>query len=137
MRVWKRYELRGVEFITDWYGVDRGMNLVVHTGEEGLKRVREEPLRDYAGFGAQSVDYVSFEVVEVVEVLSDDVFISVEKKVGRIESGNKPSDEYLEKAYAFEPYDFYIDDYKGVEVKDVVDVLFDLKELLEDLIFNA
>ena len=62
-----RYELEGFMIGTDWYG-NRGANhLLIRTNQQGLEKIRKEPLQDYIQFGLQSIDYVEFRVYRIEE----------------------------------------------------------------------
>jgi len=85
----KQYNLRGFYTITFWGGGTGFKHINIITDEEGLKKIRKEPLQDYISFGVESVDYVSFEVYLTEIKEEEDKTIKTEylEPVERIEAG--------------------------------------------------
>jgi len=60
-----KYELIGNIVITNWYGYQSLISLDITTDEKGLKEIEQNPLQDFTGYGAQSVDYAYFDVYKI------------------------------------------------------------------------
>jgi len=60
-----RYELEGFMIGTDWYGHKGANHLLIKTDQQGLEKIKKEPLQDYIQFGLQSVDYVELRVYRI------------------------------------------------------------------------
>jgi hypothetical protein len=85
----KRYTLKGV-VVENFYGNHKyGAVVEIQTDEEGLKKIKENPLQDYINYRPESIDYVYFDVylTEIIRSLK----VIVEKKfvfpVEKIEAG--------------------------------------------------
>jgi len=100
----KKYRINGITVATDWYDNKRYMHLFIETDEEGLDRIKIDPLQDYPDFGFQSVDYVYLNVYRADVAITKDFLIErVCKNPVVIEKGKKPNDPDINKIWEFEP----------------------------------
>lgn len=82
----KEYELVGFITEMDWFGKHIHQKLVIHTNEQGLKEIKENPLKDYTGLGVKLVDYACFDVY-LIEREKDGVEIKYLDPIDKIEAG--------------------------------------------------
>jgi hypothetical protein len=84
-----KYNLVGYMIATDWFGNRCWKRLDVETNEQGLQKIKQNPLRDYIAFGVRSVDYVFFEVYKSVIVYKKNYTVTVEytEPIETIEAG--------------------------------------------------
>jgi hypothetical protein len=83
------YILYGFIVITGWYGQRGWKKLEIIADESGLKEIEKDPLQDYIGYGAQSVDYAEFDVYKKEIEETDDKIVTTEYKtpIKKIKAG--------------------------------------------------
>ena len=97
-----KFTLRGSIVATSWYGRTGWKWLSIKTNKNGLSKIKKNPLQDYLTFGAQSIDYASFDVYKTeIEETGDKVIITEYKTpILRIEAGefnlSKEEEEHLQ-----------------------------------------
>jgi hypothetical protein len=93
----KYYNLYGVVVMSSWLGGKGGALIEIETDEQGLKKIKDDPLQDYLSYGAESVDYIHFEVylTEIEKSLKAVVKKEYINPVDSIEAGKRT--EEIEK----------------------------------------
>jgi hypothetical protein len=114
----KRYTLKGV-IVENFYGNCKyGAVIEIQTDEEGLKKIKENPLQDYINYRPESIDYVYFDVylTEIIRSLK----VIIEKKfvfpIEEIEAGEET--ETIEKVISrlYEDYPLPVKILYGVKL---------------------
>jgi len=104
------YELRGYMVITDWNGRRGIISIEMVVDEEGLKEIEQNPLQDFAQYGAKSIDYVRFNVykieVEHNEKEKSTLRIYTNELIKTIEEGNIDNKE-LQRLLTTEPVYYF------------------------------
>ena len=96
-----KFILSGSIVVTSWYGSTGWKWLNIETDENGLLKIKKNPLQDYINFGVESVDYASFDVYKTkVEEIGDKVITTEYKTpIFKIEEGKFNLTEETEKEY--------------------------------------
>ena len=96
-----KFTLRGSIVATSWYGSTGWKWLSIKTDKKGLSKIKKNPLQDYLTFGAQSIDYASFDVYKTEREETEDKIITIEYKtpISKIEAGKFNLSEEEEKEY--------------------------------------
>ena len=96
-----KFTLSGSIIVSLWGGGTGWKWLNIKTDENGLLRIKKNPLQDYICFGVESVDYASFDVYKTkVEEIRDKVITTEYKTpVSKIEAGEFNLSEEEEKEY--------------------------------------
>lgn len=101
----KQYKLIGFITVTGWYGGRGYAHLIITTTEEGLKRIKEDPLQDYISYGVKSIDYCYFDVYEIIKSKRGKYIITKEtvEPIETIEKGEYDLDINEEEIWETEP----------------------------------
>ena len=96
-----KFILRGSIVVTSWYGSTGWKWLSIKTDERGLSEIKKNPLQDYLNFGAQSIDYASFDVYKTEIKETEDKIITTQYKtpISKIEAGKFNLSEEEEEEY--------------------------------------
>ena len=96
-----RFTLRGSIVASMWGGGTGWKWLNIETDENGLLKIKKNPLQDYINFGVESIDYASFDVYKTEETEKGDKVITTQYKtpISRIEAGEFNLSEEEEEEY--------------------------------------
>jgi len=99
----KRYTLYGVVVMSSWLGGKGGALIEIETDEQGLKKIKDNPLQDYLSYGPESIDYVRFAVylTEIERSLKVVVKREYINPVEEIEAGERTEeiDKLIDRIY--------------------------------------
>ena len=96
-----KFTSSGSIVISFWNGSTGWKWLNIETDENGLLRIKKNPLQDYINFGVENVDYASFDVYKTEETEKGDKVITTQYKtpILKIEAGKFNLSEKEEKEY--------------------------------------
>ena len=96
-----KFTLSGSIIVSLWGGGTGWKWLNIETDENGLLKIKKNPLQDYISFGVESIDYASFDVYKTEETEKGDKVITTQYKtpILKIEAGKFNLSEKEEKEY--------------------------------------
>ena len=101
MKKENKFTLSGSIIVSLWNGGTGWKWLNIETDENGLLKIKKNPLQDYISFGVESIDYASFDVYKTKIEKTGDKVITTQYKtpILKIEAGKFNLSEKEEKEY--------------------------------------
>ena len=96
-----KFTLSGSIIVSLWGGGTGWKWLDIETDENGLLKIKKNPLQDYINFGVENVDYASFDVykTEIEEMENKVLTTQYKTPILKIEKGEFNLSEEEEKEY--------------------------------------